>query len=187
VDELLLFYIPLVNQLGVETFNGFMGCWLALACCDQAAQAVFYKMCPGFIANFVALILWNEPLVGKAQLRLFAFFRDLEDHLRVLPLFFVLCEVEVIIQYVPDYFLFGDEFGDPDLAKVNILVVIIVYTVELVGDTVDAFRPPSAWVVDRGEDFTGGLVYQDGSGEILFFHILIFLVNGIVSEIKAIE
>lgn len=168
--ELLLFYIPLVNQLGVEAFYRLVGCGLALARHDEAPQAVLYKVCPCFVAHFEAFILRDEALVGESHFRFFTYPGNFEDHLCVFPLALVLCEVEIVVQDVPYHFLFGDELDDLDPAEVDVLVMIDVYAARLVGDAFYAFGPPSARVVDGGECFSGGLVYLEAGGKILLFH-----------------
>jgi len=184
--ELLLFYIPLVNQLGVEAFYWLVGCGLALARHNEATQAVLYKVCPCFVTHFETFILGDEALVGEANFSFLPCLCDFKDHLCILPLALVLCEVEIVVEDVPYHFLFGDELDDLDPAEVDVFVMIDIYAVELVGDAFYAFGPPSARVVDGGECFSGSLVYLEAGGEILLFHNFIFWVYKCFSEIKAI-
>ena len=174
-----------LKQSLVKGICFFGRCGLSLACCNEALKAALYKVCPGFVAHFVAFIMRYEALVGEAQFRLPAFLSDLEDHLCINPLAFVLCEVEMVVQDVPDYLLFRDELDDLDPASMDVLIMIVVYAVELVGDALYIFGPPCTGIVDGGEYFPGSLVYQEGGGEILLFHDLLFWVNVVFSEIKA--
>ena len=176
-----------LKQSLVKGICFFGRCGLPLACRNEVLKAVLYKVCPGFVAHFVAFIMRYEALVGEAQFRLPTSLSDLEDHLCINPLAFVLCEVEMVVQDVPDHFLFGDELDDLDPASVDVLVMIIVYAVELISDAFYALGPPCARVIDGGEYFSRSPVYQEGGGKILLFHILLFWVNGVFSETKATQ
>jgi len=174
-----------LKQSLVKAVYFFGGCGLSLACPDKVLKAVLYKVRPGFVAHFVAFIMRHEALVGEAHFCLLPFLSDPEDHLCVYPFALVLCEVEMVVQDVPDYLLFRDELDDLDPASMDVLIMIVVYAVELVGDALYIFGPPCTGIVDGGEYFPGSLVYQEGGGEILLFHDLLFWVNVVFSEIKA--
>ena len=91
--------------------DGLANVRLAFIGRDQAAQTADIRA-PAIWTDSVALILGNESMMREVDLRFVLFFGDFKTDLRVRPLGFVLCEIEVVIQHMPDDFLIRDELYD---------------------------------------------------------------------------
>lgn len=131
---------------------------LSLTLGDQVAKAAAYVDAPGVRTDGVALIRGNEAYVRKSNLCFAVFLGHFKDNVGILPLVLVLYEVKVVVCNVPNNLFTWNKIGDLDGAAVNILVVVLKFT-EFVGSALNFLRPPSADVIDGGEDFFGALVY----------------------------
>jgi len=77
--------------------------------------------------------------VTETELRFAVYFRDVENDLCAFPLGFVFSEIEIVVQRKPDDFLPGDEFGYLHFATMDVFVVILKLSTELVGAAFDFF------------------------------------------------
>ena len=139
---------------------------LALALGDQVAKTAVYVDAPGIRTYGIALIRWNEAKVCKSNFCFSVFLGDFKNKVGIRPLVLVLYEVKVVVSNVPNHLVTWNKIGDLDGTTVNILIVVLKFT-EFVGSALNFLRPPSADVINGGEDFFGALVYRKKSAVTL--------------------
>ncbi|MNL49849.1 hypothetical protein D3C87_1728130 [compost metagenome] len=107
---------------------------------------------------------------------------DFKDNIGILPFALVCYEVEKVVHNVPNNPPPRNKLSNFEGAAVNVLVVMLKFA-KFVGSAFNIFRPPSADVIDGGENFVGALVYIKGSCVILIhvIHIL-FVLDSNYSE-----
>src|ERR1017187_10585495 len=120
--------------------------------------------------SYAVFCLKKKSEVRKAKFGFVAFRGDLKDNVGAIPLGLVFDKVKLGIRYMPYDFLARRQFRDPLGAAVKVLVVELKFSAELVGVTLNFFRPPPTNVVDGVEDLLRSLVYRKGRGEILLLH-----------------
>jgi len=155
---------------------------LAFALSNQVAKAAVDVGAPGVRTDGIALIRGYEAYVRKPNFRFAVFLGDFEDNVGILPFARVLYEVKVVVRNVPRYFFTGNKLDDSKGTAVNILVMVLEFA-EFVGDALDFLRPPSANVMDGGEDFFRALVYGKRSTIVLIHseNTLQYLVDSFMS------
>ena len=75
--------------------------------------------------------------MGKGNFRFIAPSGNVKDNIGPRPLGFVLNKVKVVVQNMLDDFLARHEFDDVECATVNVLVVVLKLSTELVGVTLN--------------------------------------------------
>jgi hypothetical protein len=108
--------------------------------------------------------------MGETDFSLIILFSDVENDLRVFPFAFVLREIKVVVQDMPDHSFAGNKLNDLQSAEVDVLVMIGPFAAQLVRAAFYVLGPPSADIVDGIESLLWCLIYQNGSGEIFIFH-----------------
>ncbi len=98
--------------------------------------------------------------MGEAKFGLGAPPGDVEDDVGVPPLVLLGDETELAIQDVPDDPLTRDGLADPLLGPMDVLVPIGELTAQLLGVAFELSCPPSADIVDGGEDLLRTLVHR---------------------------
>ena len=134
---------------------------------DQGAQAAIDVIAPCLITNVIAFVIGHQPLMSKANFSLRILFSDLENYSCVFPFAFVFRKLKIIVHDEPDHFLCRDQLNDPDLAAMDVLVVVIEFALLFVRAPLDIFGPPPADIIDSDKCFLWRLVYQDDGCEIL--------------------
>ena len=77
--------------------------------------------------------------MSEADLRFIALSGDFKTDFRALPLAFVLSEIEIVVQNMPDDFFAGDKSGYFDFATMDVFVPIRKLIAEFVGTAFNFF------------------------------------------------
>ena len=118
--------------------------------------------------------------MGKVNFRFVARLENFKHNIGIRPLGFVLNKVKVVVQNMPDDFLAGYEFGDFEGGTVNILVLILKFSIEFIRVPLNCLLPPTPNIVDGSEGFFRTLVYCKARA-VMLIHVLLLMDRGVLT------